>query len=262
MPVVGPGQLRGAVTGWARYASREANRRRIAATNAYAIAVRTAALRHARRATAGYAAAATGALVAVPLTSSWTEAGCGLLAVVFGVRSGSSAARARRIARSPLPLTSTLPAAIPAPPPLGSAAWAPLSRIESAATAIRRLARASGPASVLASAEGAAVTLADAARLHAARVAALEGARRSLAPPAAAPLTEQVRALLRELERGAEAAEDLVAAAAGCVSGGGTGHTPVTLEAMASALRSATDEARARAHGLRVAATIDEGRVP
>ena len=121
--VVDGGLLREAVTEWARYAGREANRRRVAATRAYAFAVRTAALRHARRATVAYGGIAGVALAAVPVTGSWTEVGCGAVAVLAGAKATRSAAAARRIARSPAPTLPAAPTALPVPPPLGSAAW-------------------------------------------------------------------------------------------------------------------------------------------
>jgi hypothetical protein len=234
-----PDDVRGSATAWWRVARRELDRRRIAARHAHAVRAHERAIRSARRWTARYACAATAALVAVPLSSGWSEVVWGATSGVLATGAGLSAREARRRDGRRPPLAPPAPAALPGPPPLGSAAWPALRRIDVASAALRRLAATAPRAAkdALTPTVAAAIAVEDEARRQAWRIGLAEADPRHSAGGLAADLAD--------LDRAADAVEDLLASAEALLDGGGHG---------ASALRSAIDDATARAYGLRVAA--------
>lgn len=256
-----PADVRGVVNGRVASWRREADRRRITARHEYAVRARERGIRRARAATARYGVLAGGALVAVPLTHGWGDhLALGALSAVSAARSGWLARTARRRAASPVPRAPILPPVLPPPPPPGSAGWPALHRVDGAVDALRRLAGAvpADIAPLLESADEAARDAGDAARSHAARIAAAEGALRTArAGAAGTELRHSIAVLAADLERAAAALENLVATCAR-LSTGTDGYDP------ARQLSVATDEVVARTHGLLVAAATayDEPVLP
>ena len=150
------------------------------------------------------------------------------------------------------PSAPALPAEVPLPPPRTSAAWPSLRRLETAVTAMKRLAPALPPdlADVAAPSLEAARVAYETGQAQAARIAATETAL-GVVPAAEQESLEAVRAgLLTELDLAATAVEHLLASLTRLI-GARAGYD------VRGQLSAATAEVVARTHGLAAAARID-----
>jgi len=167
---------------------------------------------------------------------AWLGTGAGAL-----LGGGVWAAEAARFRRDhPAPPLPTAPA--PSVRALtGSAAAGPLRRGEAAITAFLALARPLPPgqtADAIRAATVSAAQIVDGLRLRAERVIACEAAVKAVTDPVGrAQVTGTARALIDEMDAGARAVEDLVAAAAEVVGAGlvtGDYRPPVELDGLAA----------------------------
>jgi hypothetical protein len=231
---------------------RDAERRKLEARHAMALARHRRGVGRARANVVRFTLGTVGSIVGAVLAAGFAElfwavaaAGCALEAALW-----SRQFLVRR--RSDPPTAPALPQAVPAPPPRSSAAWPALRRVETAVTAIRRLAPAL-PADL---AEAAAPSVAaaraayDMGRAQATQIAAAEAAL-LVVPAADRTSVEQVRArLLDELDLAAVAVERLLTSCTRLI-GARSGYLPLHAQGQLSA---ATAEVVARTYGLAAAA--------
>jgi hypothetical protein len=228
---------------------RDAERRRLEARHALALARHRRSIRRARAATTEFAVGTVGTGVLVAVTSGITEllwsVACALCVLETGLWSRRLASR-RRVQP---PAAPRLPQPMPSPPPRSSAAWPALRRLETAVTAIRRLGPAL-PADLLEAVQPsveAARNAYDVGRAQAARIAATEAAIAVVAAAEQEAL-ERVRwQLLEELVHAAEAVEHLLASVTRLI-GARSGYDA------RGQLSAATAEVVARTYGLAAAA--------
>lgn len=233
---------------------RDTQRRKLEARHALALARHRRGVRRAKVTTVEYGLGALGSVVGIVLAHGLAQT-CWIVAAVGCVLEtmlwGRKFAR-RRVAEPPR--APALPQAVPAPPPRTSAAWPSLRRVETAVTAIRKLAPAlpADLAEAAAPSVQAARAAYDMSRAQAAQIAATESAL-AVVPGADRAAIEQVRAqLLGELELAAVAVERLLASCTRLIGArGGYAHPD-----MAGQLSAATAEVVARTYGLAAAALV------
>jgi hypothetical protein len=236
---------------------REAQRRRLEARHALALARHRRSIARAKAAATEFAVGTVGTGVLVVITSGLSEVfwsvACALCALETGVWSRRLVHRRRLQA----PAAPQLPQAVPSPPPRTSAAWPALRRLETAVTAIRRLGPAL-PADLVEAARpsvDAARTAYDVGRAQAAQIAATEAAL-AVVPVPERPALEEVRAqLLAELDLAAVAVERLLASVTRLI-GARSGYDA------RGQLSAATAEVVARTYGLAAAALTTAHQQP
>ena len=231
---------------------REAQRRKLEARHALELARHQRAVRRARGATTRFATGTAVSVVGVGLSSGYLEACWGAAAVVCAVETVVWSRHWRTRTRQDAPLAPALPAAVPLPPPRTSAAWPALRRLETAVTAIRRLAPALPPelAEVAAPSVEAARVAYETGQAQAAQIAASEAALQVVGAGERAPLQAVRAGLLEELDAAAAAVEHLLASVTRLI-GARAGYDA------RGQLSAATAEVVARTHGLAAAARID-----
>jgi len=221
------------------------------------------ARRSARAAPRSAVLGATFLAMAVPAGGSTREV-CAGLGAFFGTRAVVALASLRSARqRAGGPPVPALPPPLPLPPPVQSAAFPAVRRLDAAGVALRRLlltARAGG-ATVATTADAAMASAAAAERaLHAqaSQLATVESTAATVVDPRArATVQAAINPLLGDLEEGVAAFEQLLAAAAELASAsvGGAAATdgvgPATQR-----LREATDSLAGLAHGLRTVAGL------
>jgi hypothetical protein len=228
---------------------RDAQRRRLEARHAVALARHRGRLRRARAAVVEFGVGTAGSGVAVAVTSGVTEVLWSVACAVCALETGLSVRRlAQRRGLEP-PAPPQLPVPVPAPPPRSSAAWPALHRLDTAVTAIRRLTPAL-PAHLV-EAAGPSVEAARAAydvgRAQAAQIAATEAALAVVPDADRAGLAAVRTQLLGELDLAAEAVERLLASLTRLI-GARSGYDA------RGQLSAATAEVVARTYGLAAAA--------
>ena len=236
---------------------REAQRRRLEARHALALARHRRSIRRARAAATEFAVGTVGTGVCVVATSGLTEAfwsvACALCALETGVWSRRLVLR-RRVEP---PRAPELPQAVPSPPPRTSASWPALRRLETAVTAMRRLGPAL-PADLVEAARpalDAAGTAYDVGRAQAAQIAATEAALAVVPTTERAGLEDVRGRLLAELDLAADAVEHLLASVTRLI-GTRSGYDA------RGQLTAATAEVVARTYGLAAAALTTTHREP
>jgi hypothetical protein len=231
---------------------REAQRRTLEARHALALARHQRALRKARGATARFAAGTGISVAGVVLSSGYLEACWGTAAAVCAVETVVWSRHWRTRRRADPPRAPALPAAVPLPPPRTSAAWPALRRLETAVTAIRRLAPAlpADLVEVAAPSVEAARVAYETGQAQAAQIAASEAAIEVVAPDEREALQAVRAGLLTELDAAAAAVEHLLASVTRLI-GARAGYDA------RGQLSAATAEVVARTHGLAAAARID-----
>jgi hypothetical protein len=240
---------------------REAQRRRLEARHALELARHRRAVRRARGATARFAVGTGISVVGVALSSGYPEVCWGVAGTLCAVETAVWSRHWRARQRLDPPSAPTLPAAVPLPPPRTSSAWPALRRLETAVTAIRRLAPAlpADLAEVAAPSLDAARVAYETGQVQAARIAAAETALSIVAAAEQEPLHAVRAGLLTELDLAAAAVEHLLASLTRLI-GARAGYDA------RGQLSAATAEVVARTHGLAAAASIDrwptEGRAP
>jgi hypothetical protein len=228
---------------------REAERRRLEARHAIAIARHRRGIRRARASVLQFGVGTVGSGVGVAVASGYAELCWAVAAVLCAAETGLSLRRLTHRRRLQPPSPPSLPPAVPSPPPRTSASWPALRRLETAVTAIRRLGPAL-PADLVEAARPsveAARTAYDVGRAQAAQIAATEAAI-AVVPAAEREALERVRGeLLEELVLAAEAVERLLASVTRLI-GARTGYDA------RGQLSAATAEVVARTYGLAAAA--------
>jgi hypothetical protein len=236
---------------------REAQRRRLEARHALALARHRRSIRRARAAAVEFTVGTVGTGVLVVITSGLTEVfwsvACALCALETGLWSR------RLVHRRGLqpPAAPQLPQAVPSPPPRTSAAWPALRRLETAVTAIRKLGPAL-PSDLLEAARpsvDAARNAYDVGRAQAAQIAATEAALTVVPVAERAALDEVRRQLLDELDLAADAVERLLSSVTRLIG------TRAGYDARGQ-LSVATAEVVARTYGLAAAALTTAHRQP
>ena len=233
---------------------RDTERRRLEARHALALARHRRGVRRAKITAIEYGIGAAGSVAGIVFAHGlaqvcWIVAAAGSsLEAVLWTRKHAQ----RR--RSAPPDAPALPQAVPAPPPRTSAAWPSLRRVETAVTALRKLAPALPPDLAQAAAPSiqAARAAYDMSRAQAAQIAATESTLAVL-PAGERQAIEQVRAqLLGELELAAVAVERLLASCTRLI-GARQGYAQPDA---AGQLSAATAEVIARTYGLAAAALV------
>ena len=230
---------------------RDTERRKLEAKHAIAVARHRRGLRRAKVTTIEYGLGAAGSVVGIVLAHGFAQA-CWIAATVGCAFETVMWARKFAVRRKTQPPSApALPQAVPAPPPRTSAAWPALRRVETAVTAMRRLAPALPPdlAEAAAPSLQAARAAYDMSRAQAAQIAAAESAL-AVVDAADRQSIEQVRAqLLGELDLAAVAVEHLLASCTRLI-GARQGYDA------AGQLSAATAEVIARTYGLAAAALV------
>jgi hypothetical protein len=231
---------------------REGQRRALEARHAMELARHKRAVRKARGTATRFATGTGVSAVGVALSSGYLELCWATAAVVCGVETVVWSRHWRARTRQQPPAPPALPAAVPLPPPRTSAAWPALRRLETAVTAIRRLAPALPPdlAEVAAPSVEAARVAYETGQAQAAQIAASEAAIEVVPVDERASLLAVRAALLIELDAAAAAVEHLLASATRLI-GARAGYDA------RGQLSAATAEVVARTHGLAAAAGID-----
>jgi hypothetical protein len=228
---------------------REAERRRLEARHAVALARHRRSLSRARGAVVRYAIGTVASVVGVIVTAGFAELTWAAAGAACAVETGLWSRKLVLRRRSEPPAAPRLPLAVPSPPPRGSSAWPALRRLETAVTAIRRLAPAL-PSELVEAARPsveAARAAYDMGRAQATQIAAAEAAL-GVAPATDRTDLEQVRAqLLHELDLAAVAVEHLLASCTRLI-GARSGYDA------RGQLSAATADVVARTYGLAAAA--------
>ncbi len=230
---------------------RDTERRRLEAKHALALARHRRSVRRAKATALEYGTGAAGSVVGIVVAHGLAQvcwivaaAGCLLESALWSRK----LVQRRRVAP---PTAPVLPQAVPAPPPKTSTAWPALRRVETAVTAMRKLAPALPHD--LAEAAAPSITAArsayDMSRAQAAQIAAAEAAL-AVVPAGDRGGIEQVRAqLLGELDLAAVAVERLLASCTRLI-GARSGYDAT------GQLSAATAEVVARTYGLAAAASV------
>jgi hypothetical protein len=233
---------------------RDTQRRKLEARHALAVARHRRGVRRAKVTTVEYGLGAAGSVVGIALAHGVAQV-CWILAAVGCLLETALWTRkyVQRRKTEP-PAAPALPQAVPAPPPRTSAAWPSLRRVETAVTAMRKLAPALPPdlAEAAAPSVQAARAAYDMSRAQAAQIAATEAAL-AVVPTGERAAVEEVRAqLLGELDLAAVAVERLLASCTRLIGArSGYLHQQVTGQ-----LSAATAEVVARTYGLAAAALV------
>lgn len=236
---------------------RDTERRRLEAKHALAMARHRRRLRRARVVTTEFAVGTAGSVVGVVVAHGVAQS-CWIAATAAcAVETGLWGRKLLQRRQTAPPTAPALPQAVPAPPPRGSTAWPALRRVETAVTAIRRLAPALPADLVEAAAPSveAARAAYDMSRAQAAQIAATESAL-LVVPTGDRSSLEEVRGqLLAELDLAAVAVEHLLASCTRLI-GARSGYDA------RGQLSAATAEVVARTYGLAAAALVSSPYPP
>jgi hypothetical protein len=230
---------------------RDTERRRLEAKHVLALARHRRRLRRARVVSTEFAVGTVGSAVGIVVAHGAAQVGWIAATAACAVETGLWGRKLLQRRQSAPPAAPALPQAVPAPPPRGSAAWPALRRVESAVTAIRRLAPALPPDLVEAATPSvdAARAAYDMSRAQAAQIAATESALLVVAAGDRASLEEVRAQLLGELDLAADAVEHLLASCTRLI-GARAGYDA------RGQLSAATAEVVARTYGLAAAALV------
>ena len=157
---------------------RDAERRALETRHTLALARHRRRVRRARLVSAEFAVATAGSTVGVVVAHGLAQT-CWIAATAAcALETGLWSRKLVKRRQAAPPTAPALPQAVPAPPPRGSSAWPALRRVETAVTAIRRLAPALPPdlVEVAAPSVEAARAAYDMSRAQAAQIAATEAA--------------------------------------------------------------------------------------